>query len=334
MKWALIGASDIASTRVIPALRLAGQEVLGVMSSNAERAEHYAASHDLLGHSDQLDELLSWPIDAVYISTTNELHASQAIAAAASGKHILCEKPLSIDLAQGAQMVAQAKAHGVVLGTNHHIRASGVHEKIREIVGGGELGDIYLARVNHAVGLSERLRGWRLSGEAQGAGVVWDIVVHNVDTLRADLRSDVVEVTALSATGELARSGIEDLTNCTFRFANGVIATTCESYLVPFSRTSLEIHGSLGSLVAMDVMRQDPIGDITITNATGRHDVVVDDRENLYVKTIRRFEQACYGIGEPFSTGADGLAAATCATGVLISARERRTVALSELTSA
>lgn len=333
MKWALIGASDIASTRVIPALRLAGQEILGVMSSNAERAEHYATVHNLLRHSDQLDELLSWPIDAVYISSTNELHASQAIAAAVSGKHILCEKPLTIDLVQGAQMVAQAQMHGVVLGTNHHIRASGVHEKIREIVNGGELGDIYLARVNHAVGLSERLRGWRLSGESQGGGVVWDIVVHNVDTLRADLQSDVVEVTALAATGELAQSGIQDLTSCSFRFANGVIATTCESYLVPFSRTSLEIHGSLGSLVAIDVLRQDPIGDIIISNSTGRRDVVVEDRENLYVKTIRRFEQACHGNGEPFSTGADGLMAATCAAGVLISARDKRTVAISELTS-
>ena len=54
MKWALIGASDIASTRVIPALRLAGQEILGVMSSNAERAEHYATVHNLLRHSGRI----------------------------------------------------------------------------------------------------------------------------------------------------------------------------------------------------------------------------------------------------------------------------------------
>jgi 1,5-anhydro-D-fructose reductase (1,5-anhydro-D-mannitol-forming) len=307
-------------------LRLAGQEIVGVFSSSISRASNYATTNDLTRHTDRLDELLSWPVDAVYVSTTNDLHAAQTLAAIRARKNILCEKPLATSVAMASDIVDQARAHGVILATNHHIRASGVHEMIRRIVAEGRLGELYLARINHAVGLSERLRGWRLTGISQGGGVVWDQVVHDVDTLRADLQSDIVEVTALTSTLGMAAAGIEDISLCNFRFANGVVASTCQSYLVPFGRTSLEIHGSRGSLVATDVLRQDPIGDIVLTDSSGTHDIAVEDRENLYVKTIRRFELACQGIGQPFSTGEDGLEAVRGAAAVFVSAHEKRTV--------
>jgi len=328
LRWALIGASDIASTRLIPALRLANQEIVGVMSSNALRASDFATANDLTRHTDQLDDLLSWPVDAVYVSTTNELHAPQTLTAIRARKNILCEKPLATSVALASDMVNLARSHGVILATNHHIRASGVHEMIRRIVSEGRLGEIYLASINHAVGLSERLRGWRLTGAGQGGGVVWDQVVHDVDTLRADLQCDIVEVSALTSTLGMAAAGIEDISTCTFRFADGVVASSCQSYLVPFGRTSLEIHGSRGSLVATDVLRQDPIGEIAISDSSGTHDIPVEDRENLYVKTIRRFELACQGVGQPYSTGEDGLEAVRAAAAVFISAREKRSVTL------
>ena len=82
MKWSLIGASDIAATRLIPAMRELGHEVYGVMSSNADRAKAYAAENGISNFTTSLDEAVNWPVDAVYVSTTNELHAEQAIAAA------------------------------------------------------------------------------------------------------------------------------------------------------------------------------------------------------------------------------------------------------------
>jgi 1,5-anhydro-D-fructose reductase (1,5-anhydro-D-mannitol-forming) len=330
LKWALIGASDIAATRVIPALRLADQEVYGVMSSNESHAISYASANDIPRWTMSLTTLLEWPVDAVYISTTNVLHSSQAIAAAKAKKHILCEKPIALNLEQALEMVSQANENNVTLATNHHIRSSGVHQKIREIVRSGDLGDIYLVRINHAVQLPERLRGWRLTANEEGAGVVWDIAVHNIDTLRAALDSEISEVMALTATRGLARSGVEDLSVCTFRFENDVIASTSESFLVPFSTTSMEIHGSHATLVASGVMRQDPVGDITLTNASGVHEIPVDDRENLYVKTIRRFEGACHGDGEPICAGADGVASVKGVLAALKSARESRTVLMSE----
>ncbi len=331
MKWALLGASDIAATRLIPALRLAGHEIYGVCSASDDRARDYAQYHDLAHSTSDLAEALSWPVDAVYVSTTNELHAHQVVASARAGKHVLAEKPLALSVADAPTMVSAARIHGVVLATNHHLRASGTHEKIREIVGSGELGEVYFARVAHAVGLSPRLQGWRITGERPGAGVIWDILVHNVDTLRADLASEPVEVTALTATTPLSRDGVVDMSVCTFRFANGVLATTTEGFAVPHGRTSFEVHGSRGSLVAYDVMRQDPLGDITLTTASGSREVEVTDRENVYVKTLRRFTEAVEGRGAPYSTGEDGRIAVACAVAALTSATERRSVRVADV---
>lgn len=326
MKWALIGASDIASTRVVPAILEAGHEVYGVMSSNSERAAKYASDNKLTHSTTNLEELLSWPIDAVYISTTNELHAEQAIAAAKAGMHILCEKPIAMSVESAKAMLLAAKEAGVVFATNHHIRTSGVHQKIREIVASGELGDVYVARINHAVALPDRLKGWRIDSKNKGAGVVLDIAVHNVDTLRAALGSDIVEVTALTTSNGLSQSGIEDTSNCLFRFANGVLASTVECFLVPFNETSFEIHGSKGSLVATGVMTQDPAGKLFLRNESGVHEIEVVDRENLYVKTIRQFELAVSGNAQPYSTGEDGLASMQAALAALQSSAEKRSI--------
>src|SRR5688500_6354888 len=99
MRWTLIGASDIAATRVVPAMRAIGHEVVGVMSSSRDRGERYATQHGLGRNTDVLAEALAWDADAVYISTTNGLHRDQAIAAARAGRHVLCEKPLALDVA-------------------------------------------------------------------------------------------------------------------------------------------------------------------------------------------------------------------------------------------
>jgi len=332
MKWGIIGASDIASTRVIPAMREAGHEVVAVISSNKERAIEYAATNALNVGTDSLADFLALDIDAVYISTTNEMHALQAIAAAKAGKHILCEKPISVNVEDAKAMISQARASKVVFATNHHIRTSGVHQKIRELIATGAIGEVYLARINHAVSLPDRLKGWRIDSAEKGAGVVLDITVHNVDTLRAALGSDVVEVTALTTSNGLTKNGIEDTSNCVFRFANGVIANTIECFLVPYSETSFEIHGSKGSLVATGVMTQDPIGTLVLRDASGVKEIEVSDRENLYVKTIRQFDAAVAGKGEPLSTGEDGFASMQAGLAVLESAKTKRTISVEKVT--
>src|SRR5436309_12088406 len=121
--WGLIGAGDIARTRMIAAIRAQpDSDVVAVMSSQIERARNYAAETNIPHAYDSLDAILSDPaVDVVYISTTNDRHARETRAAAQAGKHVLCEKPLALSLDDAREMVATCKAAGVVIGTNHHV---------------------------------------------------------------------------------------------------------------------------------------------------------------------------------------------------------------------
>ncbi len=303
MKWGLIGASDIAETRVIPALRKNNQEVSIVVSNNQLWAETYATKNSIPRVAKSLQELLDADIDAVYISSTNEKHFSQAMAAIEKGKQILCEKPIATNLDEARKMVAAAKTKGVTFATNHHIRTSGSHQLVRKLIAEGKLGELVSVRINHGVSLPERLRGWRLTSKDAGAGVILDIVVHDVDALRHLLGSNIVKAVGFSGSYGLGNHEIEDTSVCTFQFENGVIATSFESFAIPFNQTNLEVFGSKGSVVIRNAMTQDPVGKVFFQDENGLREIPVEDQEDLYVKTIRQFL-----TGKPYASGEDGIA--------------------------
>lgn len=306
-RWGLIGASTIAREWVIGAIRATGGEIVSVMSTNAERGAAYASDNgiprsvtsvaDLVGDAD---------VDAVYISTTNELHREQAIAAAKAGKHVLCEKPLAMSLADARAMVQAAKDAGVVMATNHHLRNAASHRAMRDAIAAGRIGKPLSARVFHAVYLPPHLQGWRLDRPDAGGGVILDITVHDADTLRFVLGDDPVEAIALSQSGGMGKEGLEDAVMGVLRFKSGVIAQFHDGFTTKFAETGFEVHGTEGSLIGRNVMTQKPIGTVTLRNADGEHDLPLDGR-NLYETALRAFHDAVDGKGKPSATGEDGV---------------------------
>jgi 1,5-anhydro-D-fructose reductase (1,5-anhydro-D-mannitol-forming) len=231
VKWGLIGASTIARQFMINAIRAqADGRIAAVMSSDPERAQAYAVENNIPLAVSTLDDLLDEDIDAVYISTTNELHLEQALAAITAGKHVLCEKPLALNSADAREMVAAARAAGIVLGTNHHLRNAGAHRAMREAIATGRIGKPIAARVFHAVYLPENLQGWRITKPEAGGGVVLDITVHDADTLRFVLGDDPVEVSAFTQAAGMAGGGLEDGAMCIWRFQSGLIAQSHEAF--------------------------------------------------------------------------------------------------------
>jgi len=199
VRWGLVGASTIAREWVVPAIRTAGGSVESVMSTNAERGRTFAEAQRIPRSTTSLDAILAdGNIDAVYVSTTNELHKPQVLAAAAAGKHVLCEKPLALTLPDAREMVAACRAAGVVMGTNHHLRNAATHRAMQELIAAGRIGRPLFARVFHAVCLPEHLQGWRLTAPSAGGGVIMDITVHDADTLRFVFGDEAENVTAMT----------------------------------------------------------------------------------------------------------------------------------------
>ncbi len=308
--WGLIGASDIAETRMIPAVAAQpDSRVAAVMSRSVERARDYAVRHNIPQAYDSLDALLADPaVDVVYISTTNDLHHDQAIAAARAGKHVLCEKPLALTVAAAREMVEACAAAGVVLGTNHHLRNAVTHRALRRLIGDGAIGQPLAARVFHAVYLPPRLQGWRVTAPAAGGGVIFDITVHDADTLRFVLGDEAVEATALTARQGLAAGEIEDAVMGVLRLDGGALAQHHDAFTIRHAHTGFEVHGTDGSLYAEDVMTQDPVGRVLLRREGGGiTGIDVGAPEDLYARSVRLFNAAVRGEGEPAATGEDGV---------------------------
>jgi len=329
--WGLIGASDIARTRMIDAIRAQpDSEVVAVMSSQIERAQRYAADLKIPHAYDSLDAMLDDPdIDVVYISTTNELHAQQTLAAARAGKHVLCEKPLALSLDDARAMLAACQAAGVVLGTNHHLRNAATHRTLRRLIAEGAIGTPLAARVFHAVYLPPRLQGWRLSKPEAGAGVILDITVHDADTLRFVLDDEVTGVVALAAQQGLAAGAVEDAVMGVMRFGRGVLAQFHDAFTIKHALTGLEVHGSDGSLIGEHVMTQEPENGRVFLRHNGTvEEIDVGERENLYVRAVRSFNQSVRGEGQPAATGVDGIRSLAIGLAVQEAARSGREVAI------
>jgi len=309
LNWGLIGASDIAKTRMIPAIRSQPDAgVSAVLSSSAERAKSYAKENQIPKPYHDLDEFLQDPeIEVVYISTTNELHASQAIAAAKAGKHVLSDKPLALTLADAQAMVSAANDQGVVFGTNHHLRNAITHRTMRQLITEGVIGKPLAARVFHAVYLPPRLQGWRVTRPEAGGGVILDITVHDADTLHFLLDDDVQDVIARSAQQGLGQGELEDAVMGVMHFRNGTLAMFHDAFTIKHAQTGVEVHGTEGSLIAKNVMTQDPVGEVYLSKNGTTSEVSLGPREDLYIHIVRHFNDAVQGRGQPFVSGEDGI---------------------------
>jgi len=306
MRWALIGASTIAHQYMIGAIRAERGEIVRVMSATLERAGQFAADHQIQQSGSDLGEALADPqVEAVYISTTNEKHLPQALAAVQAGKHVLCEKPLALTLDDAVAMVRAAEKSGLVFATNHHLRCSGSHRAVRGLITSGRIGRVLSLRLHHAVYLPPHLQGWRINSPGAGGGVIPDITVHDADVARFLLGEDPVTVVAQMASSGLGE-GVEDSAMSVWSMPSGAMVMSHESFTHPFAGSGLEVHGTQGSIFARDVMTQNPIGSIELVTASGRETIAFDTHD-LYQEGVRRFHAAVAGDGDPAATGVDGV---------------------------
>ncbi len=325
MNWGLIGASTIASEHVVDAIRAQGHRIVTVMSGDARRGADYAARHAIPASTTDLDALLATPgVDAVYISTTNEKHFPQAMAAIAAGKHVLCEKPLAMIPADAAEMVRAAADKGVVFATNHHLRNAGSHLAIREMVASGRIGRVLSVRVFHAVHLPPHLQGWRINDAAAGGGVIPDITVHDADTVRFYLDEDPSEVVAMAGASGMG-AGVEDSVMSVWSMPSGAMVQTHESFTHPFAGSGIEVHGVEGSIFGRGIMTQKPVGEVELVDASGRQ-AIEFERHDLYARSVVRFAEAVAGRGRPAADGVDGVKSLAVAMAVRDAARTGRAV--------
>lgn len=329
VRWGMIGVGTIG--REWMAAAIANQptgELVAVASSDPDRAMSFAAERAIPRAHASVDALLhDDDVDAVYISTTNEWHKLHTLAAAAAGKHVLCEKPLAMSLADAEEMVAACQAAGVVLGTNHHLRNAATHRAMRKMVVSGAIGQVQAARVFHAVYLPPHVQGWRIVAPESGGGVIFDITVHDADSVRFILDDEIAEVAAMTANQGMAAADLEDAVMGVMRTRGGVLVQFHDAFTARHPYTGLEVHGTEGSLYGRDIMVQRPGGAIVLRR-NGAEEQIEIEHENLYERSVKQFNAAVMGEGHPAASAEDGVKSLAVALAVREAARSGHTTAV------
>jgi predicted dehydrogenase len=307
VRWGLIGCGDIAAKRVAEALqRSPGSTLVAVARARKELAAEFARRHGASRwHGDWKALLHDDDVDAVYIATPVHLHAEQAVAAAEAGKHVLCEKPMALDVAGGERMLAAARAHGVRLGVAYYRHHYPVVARLRELLASGELGDPVLAQVQafEAFDLPpDHPRAWFLRRAEAGGGPMADFGCHRIEVL-LDLLGPVAEVQGFPDNVRFRDRDVEDTFVARLRFTSGAIALLSVTHAVSERRDTLEIFGTRGS-AHVGVLNQ---GDLRVFTRDGVREERHAPHPNLHQPLVEDFVAAVRDGREPAVSGEVGL---------------------------
>ncbi len=251
VKWGLIGCGDIARRRVAPALRdLPNCELVAVSRANFEQAAAFAGEFGAKRwHRDWRELIADDEVEAVYIATPVHLHAAQAIAAAEAGKHVLCEKPMALSVAECDRIIAACAAHRVKLGVAYYRRFYPVVVFIKTLLSAGEIGTPVVAQINAFERFAlepSNPRRWLLEKGLSGGGPMFDFGCHRVEVL-LNLFGAVKGVRGLTGNAVFTRE-VEDTASALFQFESGAQAVLSVTHAAVEPQDTLNIFGSRGSI--------------------------------------------------------------------------------------
>ena len=280
LRWGAVGASWIAEDWVIPAIRETGAEVVAVSAATPERA------YCLRREERDPDGLRQPRRIARGPERRRGLHQQhQSVAPPPDRGRRARRQARAVREADGDQleearaMIAACESAGVVLAIDHHMRNAPTLRTIKRLLDEGAIGRPLAVRIAHAMLLPDFLRTWRTSAPDAGGGPILDLTTHDTDNLRFILDDEVEEVVAMTAGQRFSANGVEDAVMAVLRFRGGVIASTHGAYTLGGSQTALEVHGTDGSLIGTEVLRQSPVGEVVLRRGDDVKPIDVGERD-------------------------------------------------------
>ena len=321
LRWGLIGCGWAAKDFVAPALVAASNgDPVSLLDPDPEARPMFRTVTPAAEPFTDPDTFFDSGIDAVYVATPNHLHRPLVEAAAAAGKHVLCEKPMALSVEDAEAMVEACAGAGVVYATAFDQRFHARHRKLRELIKEGALGTICSARIQYACWLPpdwspddypREHDNWRVDPLRAGSGALFDLAPHGLDLLQYLLGDEVSEVRALGQR-RVFDYPVEDGAAILIRFSEGALAVHQVAYNMPdtLPRRTLEIQGTEATAISLNTMGQTPGGTLELVSAAdgGRSTVEVapeEDRSPFLVQIEAFAESLLSGEPFPFLSGRD-----------------------------
>jgi len=249
--FGIIGCGVISAWHARAIAAVDEAELVAVCDIIPDRAKKLAGEYGAKTYTDYRHLLADGNVQAVSICTPSGMHADMAIDAARAGKHILCEKPVDINLAKIDRMIAECRAAGVKLGVIFQRRTSPLWQKVKSAVESRALGRMVLGDAYLKYYRSQEYYDsgdWRGTWALDGGGALMNQGVHCIDLLQW-IMGPVESLYAL-ADHLVRKIEVEDTAVCVLKFKNGafgVIEGTTSVY--PGLDHRIELHGEKGSIL-------------------------------------------------------------------------------------
>lgn len=228
-----------------------GARVVMLASRNYARVSRIAAEFHVPQVTTDWHELISSPlVDAVCVTTPNNLHYEMSTAASRAEKHVLVDKPMALSLDDADEMIEEAEKTRTLLMVNQTQRFFPVHEAAKQIVNAGSLGRVLSMRARWSHSGPEHWSPdgrWFFQKEQAGAGALFDLGIHKFDLMRFLTGKEAVQVSAFTAT--LAKEiEVDDYAAAIIRFADGALGVVEASWSSSPAENSMKMYGTKGNL--------------------------------------------------------------------------------------
>ncbi len=243
LKWGILSTAKIARTHVIPGMKLGEYcDLQAIASRNAEQARDVAQEFSIPKAYSSYEELLADPdIQAIYNPLPNHLHVPWSIKAAEAGKHVLCEKPLGLNVNDVEQLVAVCQEKNVALMEAFMYRMHPQWEMAKYYVKEGRIGELKAIQAFFSYTNLDP-HNIRNRPDIPGGGGLMDIGCYPISLSRFMFESDPQRVMALFRRDP--NWTIDTLSSAMLEFERGNATFTCSTQLIPYQRVNL--FGTLG----------------------------------------------------------------------------------------
>jgi predicted dehydrogenase len=321
IKWGVIGSGGIARRRTIPEgiMKADNAELAAVydinQEVNSEVAKQFGARSAF-----SIDDLLESDIEAVYVASPVNMHFEHVLACAKAVKHVLCEKPLGMSVAEAKKMISTCRESNILLGVGLMMRFNSRHLEAKKIIDQGLLGKPVYARAQLSCWYPPIEGAWRQDPSKGGGGSLMDMGSHCLDLL--EMFFGKVKKVSCFISNNVHDYASEDSAVVSVAFENGAIGTVDSCFCIPddSSRNMLELYGSKGSIIANGTIGQGASGVMTAflqvdalsydavqMRSDGGGIAVNPEPVNTYLAEIEEFSRAILENREPLSSSLHGL---------------------------
>jgi predicted dehydrogenase len=240
--YALVGIGKLTQGQLIPALKKTkNARLAALVSGNADKAKRVAADNGVpdkgIYSYETFDRIADNPdVDVVYIVLPNAMHAEFTVRAARAGKHVLCEKPMAVTVAECEQMIAACKQAKRQLAIGYRLHFEPYNQEMIRLGRSRELGALkFLTATAGTIPVDPKQ--WRLDKKLSGGGSLVDIGIYALQAVRYVSGEEPVSVSARQTIHDRAKfKDIDETLTFSLSFPSGAVASCVSTYAAHVSR--------------------------------------------------------------------------------------------------